>query len=267
MYKYIFSDLDMTLLQDDKTISSENKEAILKAKDKGVKFMFSTGRIPFTFERYKEDVDISSYSACNGSILMLDGKLIKDVYFDSKLVKKLAKYGIEHKLNERIFTRDNLYIVNFDDSAQMPLRYPGTIDITSESVDELIENNKIYKIAYHTADVSKLKQAQKEILDSGLEVEAVFSNPIFLEFGMLGQNKGQGILDFCELTGAKPEEIITLGDNENDFSMMNGISGLSACPINAIDKIKEVSNVVSDLTNNEGFVASIIEEYILKNSK
>lgn len=263
MYKYIFSDLDSTLLQDDKTISKENLDAIKKAKEKGVKFMFSTGRIPFTFESYGKDLDISSYSACNGAILSYEGKIIKDEYFDKEMAKTLIEYGIINKLNERIFTRDHLFILNYDNSAQMPLRYPGTKDISSEEALKLNDEQKIYKIAYHTASRDKLLEAQKELLASDLKLEAVFSNPIFLEFGKIGQNKGQGIKDFCKITGISPSEIITLGDNENDYSMMNGVSGLSACPRNAIDMIKEVSDVVSPLSNEEGFVASIIKEYIL----
>lgn len=264
MYKYIFSDLDMTLLQDDKTISKENKLAIKKAQEKGVKFMFSTGRVPYAFSEYQNEIDISSYSSCNGAILSVDGKIIKDVHFEKEISKEIVEYGIKNELNIRIFTTERLYLINFDDGDTMPLRYKGSIDIEEKDAYKLIEDKNISKIAYFKEDRKLLEKAQEDLRLKYPEIENVFSAPTFLEFGMPGQNKGQGIKDFCSLTGAKAEEIICLGDNENDFSMMNGIAGLSACPKNAIDKIKGVCDVISPLTNNEGFVASIIEEYILK---
>ena len=45
MYKYIFCDLDGTLLNDDKKISSANLKAIERARAAGVKFVVCTGRL------------------------------------------------------------------------------------------------------------------------------------------------------------------------------------------------------------------------------
>lgn len=262
MIKYIFSDLDATLLSDDKTISKRNIEAIKSLKDKGCEFLFATGRLPFTFEELKKETGITSYSSCNGAILVLDGKIIKDEYLDKEMAKYLIDYGVKHKLNERIFVRDQLFIVNFDDSAQMPLRYPGAKDISIEDAYKILNEQKIYKIAYHTADREKLVAAQADILASDLKLEAVFSNPIFLEFGKFGENKGKGVKNFMEITGAKASQIICLGDNENDFSMMQGDVGISVCPANAIDLIKSVASEVMSYNNNEDFVARVIEKYV-----
>lgn len=44
MYKIIACDLDETLIRQDRTISKEDKEAIKKAKELGVKFVPATGR-------------------------------------------------------------------------------------------------------------------------------------------------------------------------------------------------------------------------------
>ena len=52
MYKCIFCDLDGTLLNDDKKISSANLKAIERARAAGVKFVVCTGRLPFCFVDY-----------------------------------------------------------------------------------------------------------------------------------------------------------------------------------------------------------------------
>ena len=74
MYKLIALDMDGTLLRDDKTISPAVKEAISKAKSKGVKVVLSTGRPINGINRYLkelnllEDGDIAS--SFNGGLVL-----------------------------------------------------------------------------------------------------------------------------------------------------------------------------------------------------
>ncbi|MDG1872025.1 MAG: HAD hydrolase family protein, partial [Flavobacterium sp.] len=43
-YKMLVLDMDDTLLNDDHTISNENKEMLFKAKEKGVHIILASGR-------------------------------------------------------------------------------------------------------------------------------------------------------------------------------------------------------------------------------
>ena len=58
MYKLIALDMDGTLLREDKTISQNTKEAIKKAKEKGVKIVLASGRPIEGIERYLEELEL-----------------------------------------------------------------------------------------------------------------------------------------------------------------------------------------------------------------
>lgn len=63
------------------------------------------------------------------------------------------------------------------------------------------------------------------------------------------------------MLGIKKEEIIAIGDNFNDLSMLNA-AGLSIAVNNAVPPIKEIVDYVCECNNNEGAVAEAIEKFI-----
>ena len=261
MYKYIFCDLDRTLLDDAKNIPEINIKAINEAKKKGVTFMFSTGRVPFCFEEYGKYLDISSYSACNGAVISVNGKIIRNEYMNKEVARELIEYGIKHDLNERIFTKDRMYLANADKVSKIMLNYNGSVELSHEETRKLADEKEIYKVCFCSDEREALNKAQKDLLGDKMPLEACFSAPLFLEFANYGCNKGQGILNFCKLTGENIEDIIAIGDNENDYSMLK-IAGISACPSNSIPEIKKIADYVTKKDNNEGAVAEVIDHYI-----
>ena len=102
MYKVIFSDLDGTLLTDDKKICQKNIDAINKAKQKGVKFVFCTGRLPYCYDMFENDIDLSNAVSTNGTIVYSDGELIKSKYLIKEDARKIIEYGIKNNEYERI---------------------------------------------------------------------------------------------------------------------------------------------------------------------
>ena len=56
MYKMIAVDMDGTLLKKDDTISQRNKEALKKARAKGIKVVIASGRPIHGLERYLNEI-------------------------------------------------------------------------------------------------------------------------------------------------------------------------------------------------------------------
>ena len=73
MYKLIALDMDGTLLNDEKKISSANYEAIQKARENGVKVVLASGRPLVGFKKYLEELDLISKDdyavAFNGALV------------------------------------------------------------------------------------------------------------------------------------------------------------------------------------------------------
>ena len=68
-----------------------------------------------------------------------------------------------------------------------------------------------------------------------------------------------------EKLGIKEEEVIAIGDNMNDKTMLEN-AGLGVAMENSAPYIQEMAKIVTD-SNNEDGVAKVIEKYILNERK
>jgi Cof subfamily protein (haloacid dehalogenase superfamily) len=87
------------------------------------------------------------------------------------------------------------------------------------------------------------------------------SAPYFLEMLDKRVNKGTGVKSLADVLGIKPEEIMTIGDQENDIAMIE-YAGVGVAMDNAIPSVKEVANFVTK-SNLEDGVAYAIEKFVL----
>ncbi|MCA1761657.1 MAG: KdsC family phosphatase [Cryomorphaceae bacterium] len=78
---------------------------------------------------------------------------------------------------------------------------------------------------------------------------------IFLE----SKNKEKVYRDFAERESLNFSEILYMGDDIPDYDVMK-LSGVAACPADASQEIKQISNYVSHKKGGEGCVRDIIEQ-------
>lgn len=76
----------------------------------------------------------------------------------------------------------------------------------------------------------------------------------------MGVSKGRAVELLAKKYNIKPEEIITIGDNRNDISMLT-YAGLGVAVGNSGKDIKDISDYVT-VSNEEDAIAQIIEEFI-----
>lgn len=260
MYKVIFSDLDGTLLTDDKKICEKNIQAIKTAQNKGVKFVVCTGRLPFCYEMYADQLDLSEAISTNGEIVYSNGKIISSSYLPKDVCKKVIEYGIANNEYERIFSIDYLYLLNKNKGGSDANFYKQSKGVSNDEALELIDNINIYKFGFFN-DRDHLNKIRKNIEQMNLEADVVFSGPYLLEVVVKGKTKGVGIEEYCKYNKIDIKETIGVGDEENDKEMLKTV-GLACCPRNASNLIKEICDFVTNNDNNEGSIAEIIENYV-----
>ena len=76
-----------------------------------------------------------------------------------------------------------------------------------------------------------------------------------------GVSKGDTLAKLGELLDISPQEMMTMGDQENDLSMIE-LAGLGVAMGNATEQVKEAAQYVS-LTNEEDGVAHAIHKFIV----
>src|SRR3712207_9057504 len=80
-----------------------------------------------------------------------------------------------------------------------------------------------------------------------------------------GVSKGRGVQELAEFYGLTKDEVICIGDGENDLSMIE-YAGLGIAMGNAPNFIKEKANYITDTNDNDG-VAKAIEKLDRKSTR
>jgi hydroxymethylpyrimidine pyrophosphatase-like HAD family hydrolase len=77
-----------------------------------------------------------------------------------------------------------------------------------------------------------------------------------------GITKAYGISLLAKDLGIEQEEVMCIGDEENDLPMIE-YAGIGVAMANAISRVKEIADVVTD-SNEEDGVAKVVEKYVLR---
>ena len=69
---------------------------------------------------------------------------------------------------------------------------------------------------------------------------------------------GKNLDDFLRLAGLVREEIAYIGDDVNDIACMQ-YAGLSACPSDALDKVRSLADYVCSAPGGRGAVRELVD--------
>lgn len=137
------------------------------------------------------------------------------------------------------------------------------LDIRNKKTwDKVINKNQndILKALVLSFNRKKLKKIQYYIINE-LNLEAYMSSKFTLEINTKGIDKASGVKKLAKYYKINQNEIICIGDNENDLSMIE-YAGLGVAMENAKESIKKKSDFVTSSNNNFG-VGSVVYRYIL----
>ena len=121
--------------------------------------------------------------------------------------------------------------------------------IDKYTVLQAFENNKLDAI---TPEVNRL---------FGDNHYVVRTDVGFLEIMPKHVNKGNGLLHLAKYLGIGIDDVLAIGDGENDIPMLEQ-AGVAVVIENAADSIKKLGNFVTT-NNNESGIATAFEKYVL----
>lgn len=273
MYKIIAIDLDGTLLTKNKTISQENSKAIKEAYEAGIDVVICSGRIYKGAMIFARMLGLKSeIISCNGAIIRecttgntLFSKHI-DVEDSLKILNFLSNTDVYYHayVLDTMFAKERGYGTVFYENINMTMPEEHRIDIRSlDGFEELIMNEQkgVTKFVIASSDLQYLAEVRQKI-NCMADVSSMSSNFDNFEVVKKGVSKGDALKILCEMKGIKPEEVMAIGDNENDLSMFE-FAGTSVAMGNSSEYIKSHADFVT-LSNDESGVAHAIYKYVFK---
>ena len=268
-YKLIALDIDGTLINSSNQLTKEVKSSIQKAKEKGVKVVLCTGRPLKGIEKFLDELNLKEegdYAAT------FNGALVQDTFSKDAVSHLTLNYedlvdlynlSLEVGSRSHFYDTKTLYTFNKDvsDFTVLESHLTGAhLNITSlDEVPKDINMSKFMMIDHPEILDECVKKIPKEYYE---KYTIVRSMPFFLEFLRPEANKGSGISLLAQKLGLKQEEIICVGDAEDDKHMIE-YAGLGIAMGNATDEIKNIADYIT-LTNDEDGVSHVINKFILE---
>ena len=269
MSKIIFSDLDGTLLCDDKSISKGNREAIKTASKIGHSFVIATGR---PFESAKKVSDSLGLNQEGCYIVSYNGGHVYDCYRNKVLFNRQLDMQTIHELFALADEAD-LYVHTYQNGeilTKAPTKelewYAKRTNLKPSPRPDVLEYltrepNKA--IVINLDDHEKLEQfrMEHEAWANG-KCRMVFSCPQYLEVVPEGISKQTGIRFLADLLGVSVADTIAVGDETNDIEMIKA-AGVGVAVSNANPAAREAADYVTIKSNNEDAIAEVIEQFVL----
>ena len=274
MIKLIAIDMDGTLLNEKKHIDKAQKEAIHEAVEAGIKIVLCTGRplygiLPFYEELGLSELDSEGYVILNNGCSIhktKDWELIDQVNFTSDDIDYLYKFSEGYDINFTLVNDYYYFNIGRKPTDEL-ITDAGFVfsDITNISLKEAKNGkHKIIKIMF-LGDPNIMADFQKEnenILKD--KYSSVLSQPYVYEILPKGNNKGTGLKKLAKKLGIKQEEIMAIGDGNNDIEMFE-YANYSVAMENGTELAKKAAKYQTDSNENDG-VAKAIRKYALNNS-
>ena len=271
--RLIALDMDGTLLgSDHQTVPQENIDAIRRADAAGICVCICTGRMLEDASDFITSLQLPCMIiACNGTRLS-DGPLPKGhiLYrrsFEPQDAKRVLDLVLPYRIMINGFEDGRVNTVAFAPDQHYHLTDRGLIDASygEKAIYEAAQRGimKFYISAdgYAGANTSKhIEDARKAIKSAFPELQITQSAPGNIEIMPKDANKGTALAFLAQSLGLRREQVMAMGDAENDLSMLE-YAYHSVAMANGTEKIKSVCRYQT-MSNDECGVAKMIDRVL-----
>ena len=262
MIKLISSDIDGTLVNNNKEFSPDFGEILEALEKKNVKFVAASGRSKYAIERiFKQFPTEIFYISDNGAFVSDN----KQEYFTHKMSREEIDKVMELLLPIKgiqiiLCGKEKAYFVN----------------LNPELLEDVVVYYDVYEIVddYRTIKDDILKMAVYDSLGSAKNAHpkikdylpenlcSVVSSDVWLDVMDKSVTKGVGLEILQQKLGISYDETMAFGDFFNDVEMLKKAK-YSFAMANASDEIKSCCNYTAP--DNDSFgVSAMIKKYVFK---
>ncbi|XP_039116452.1 endoribonuclease YBEY, chloroplastic-like isoform X2 [Dioscorea cayenensis subsp. rotundata] len=271
-FRYIFCNMDGTLLNSRSQISTENAEALREAISRGVNIVFATGKTRPAVISALKVVSLVGKGGVVSEVspgIFLQGSLVYgrqggEIFRRSlgqNICREAFLYSLEHEVPLIAFSQDRcltLFEHPLVDSLHLDYHEPKAE--VMPSVEHLLATADIQKLVFLDT-VEGISSTLRPYFIKATEGWAgiVQAQPGMLEIVPAGISKGTGVKMLLDHLGIPAKEIMAIGDGENDVEMLQ-LASLAVALENGSDQAKAVADVIGE-SNNEHGVAKAIYQY------
>ncbi|MCR5431005.1 MAG: Cof-type HAD-IIB family hydrolase [Lachnospiraceae bacterium] len=262
-YRILASDMDGTMLTDDKSISKETLRAVTEFREAGGYLIISSGRPYPAMTGYlaelKPNAPMVTYNGAkivdpkDGHALFEEGMITDDAI-------RIMEEGEKRGHTVIVWTNDILYGNEINKNMEIYVFNTDIVPYKYES-REFFRNKSVTKIILNDAP-EKIAVTMKEMKEAGLKGTTwATSGPEYLEFYSDKVSKAVAVDRVAGMLGLGAEDVCAVGDGRNDLEMIKYAS-LGVAMQNAPEDVREQADYVTDSNERDG-VGKLIRAKIL----
>lgn len=270
--KLIALDLDGTLLDSQKRLSSRNERVLKECIRRGIWIVPCTGRIWFGVPEFIRSFPGIRYAiTTNGAVVedIIESRILDERKLTWQQAAELLKLAKKFHTMYDVYTDghafgEERFLEHMEDFGIQPALQKMIRD-TREAVPDVEERVRelkkpAEKVNYFFGDLDERSRARAALEARG-DVLVSSSFPNNLEINAIGASKGEAILHLASYLGIRPEETMGFGDGENDISMIR-MAGIGVAMGNGAEILKAEADYITGINDEDG-VAQAIKMLVL----
>lgn len=265
--RLIATDLDGTLLRDDKSVSLRTVAALAAAEEAGIEVFFVTGRPARWMDVVSDHVHGHGLAICANGAAVVDLHAGRE-FVQVRALPRATALTVVNTLRKAApgtsFAVEMTTGINYEPAYPPFFQDPGATVATAEKLLHEEHDDRaapVLKLLAHHAEMGPDDFLALARSAAGAYASITRSSPTaLLEISGLGVSKASTLELCCAERGISPAEVVAFGDMPNDVEMLRW-AGTSYAMGNAhTDVIAAASGRTVD--NNEDGVAVVIERIL-----
>ncbi len=263
----VVSDIDGTLVTDDKRLTPAVATAALGLADRGVRLSLVSSRPPIGFRTLREQLRLTApLGAFNGgAIVGTDGEVIESTFVPAGDARIALAAFAEFGLDGWLFTPERWHVTD-PDGALVPkerLTIAAEPTVVASFEPLLGQVGKLVGSSRDHAAVAACEAALADRLGGGTVAKR--SQPYYLDVTPAGFDKGAAAQRIAAILGVPMREVAVIGDAANDLPMF-AVAQHRIAMGNAIDAVKREATFVTGGNGEDGW-AEAMERYVLPRAR
>lgn len=259
----LVSDVDGTLLDENKNITPRARQGIEKIRARSARMTLISGRPPRGMSTIINTLAISEpVAALNGSLIVWPNlSILQAVTMDATTVSAVARVILEYGLELWLYTLTDWFVSDLHSP-----RVAHEISV-AHGTPQLIPTHGpfpagVAKVLGVSGDHPLVEKCEHAVLAQFVgKLSASRSQPHYLDITAPHADKGTGLQNLARLARVPLSQIAVIGDGPNDIPMFQ-LAGLSIAMGNAAADVQRHAGLVAPKNSADGFAAAV-DEFIL----
>lgn len=257
--KYIFCDIDGTLLNKGDRIQSEFIQFVSQLNSRGIYFTFASGRLPYMIQPLLDELNLGNhyFVSCNGALVKNKERILFSKKFPLLKVKKIIDQALNYNMTVLYAIDEEEFLLQENSATIRKRKERGHYHPLRAILENEYQALEILKMNILTDDSDKtidILAAELNELSKELHITRYGNHGI--EIVTQNVDKLTGIQNILSHIDGDLSETCTIGDNENDKKMIQAAK-IGVAVGNATSEIKETADFVTNSDSAQGVLEAL----------